>query len=131
MTVPGTDVLALTCILCGAATGGGLTMALLDGDAAARETCAVEAVSVASSVVVTRGDGHRVLTISEPGVRVSGGDCGRELHGALVVDLDRMRTQVRRVVVDVDRIRAEVESARAEVERIPLPGPALSDTEGR
>jgi len=117
MTGLGTDVLALTCILCGAATGGGLTWAFMDADAMDLETCAMEAVSVAPTVVVTRGSGSRVVTISEPRVRVGGGDCGDDLHGSLVVDLNRVRSSIRRVEVDAEGVRGEMEAARAEADR--------------
>lgn len=95
----GTDVLAVTCILAGAAVSGTVTVAALarGGDSA----CAALEVSPHTIVVTGSRDGMISIT---PSLRVHG------THGCAAVVIDRD------IQVRMDEVRARVEEARARAE---------------
>lgn len=113
MTGLGTDVLALTCILFGAATGGGLTLALLDAQEPEANTCAARALPAVPGLVV-RGSSHgHTVFMTRPGLAFESADCEALVQSVVTVGVDEIRRSVERVRVDVERARAELEEARA------------------
>jgi hypothetical protein len=116
MTGFGTDVLALSCILCGAATGGGLTVALLDGHAGHPTGCAVESVSVVPGMVATISDHGHAVVLARPHLALGSGDCQTVVRSVVKVDVDGIRRSVENVRVDVERAREQMEKTRAQVE---------------
>lgn len=116
MTGFGTDVLALSCILCGAATGGGLTLAFMDGHAGHPTGCAVESLSVVPGMVATISDHGHAVVLTRPHMAVGSGDCQTVVRSVVEVDVDGIRRSVENVRVDVERAREQMEKARAQVE---------------
>ena len=108
MRVFGTDVVAVACILGGAAVGGVGTMALLSAQEHAQVevgvVCAVEAVTAGPQIVVTRrGDANAVI-MSTPHIRIhstSHRDC--------------VGSEVSEVTVHLEEALHEVEEARAQI----------------
>lgn len=81
----GTDLVALSCIVGGAAVGGAATLALTQGSHSVDMDCAVEAMAVRPHISISHGgDAHAIVVA--PNVRVhSRGDCGS--HTAEIVDI--------------------------------------------
>jgi len=65
----GTDLVALGCILGGAAVGGAATLAMTDGGGHADTRCAVEAFAVSPGIAISHGRGARTIVVT-PRVRV-------------------------------------------------------------
>ncbi len=103
----GTDLVAMACILGGAAVSGATTMALVDGHAGhADVACVGAAVDVSPRVAVSL-DGGKSTVITTPRVWV------RHDHDCRVVKVD-VRRDVR---VDMDQVRAQLEQARERLEQ--------------
>ncbi len=109
MSVMGTDVLAVACIVGGAAVSGGATLAALQR--AEPVGCAAEAV-VAPRVTVRMGGVGQDVVVRPRVVMVHG------VHacGAVVVDRD-VRVRMDEVRARVEEARARAEGARARAER--------------
>ena len=61
----GTDIVALGCILGGAAVSGAATLAIMDGGGESYVRCGVEAMAMAPRIAISpwrRGSGHRGKT---------------------------------------------------------------------
>jgi len=123
MHMLGTDVMALTCILGGAAVSGGATLAALSAQHGHSPSCVVEAVAMVPDMVVSEG-GHSHAVVVTPNVRFRAlPGCGREAVDRVRVRVDtdlraELAAEVRsRVEREMERAQAEIERARAEMER--------------
>ena len=65
----GTDLVALGCILGGAAVGGAATLAMTDGGRHADARCAVEAFAVSPRIAISHGRDARTIVVT-PNIRV-------------------------------------------------------------
>jgi hypothetical protein len=85
----GTDLVALSCILGGAAVGGAATQALNQGSHSLEMDCAVEAMAVSPRIHISHGgDAHAIVVA--PNVRVhSRGDCGSHSTEVIDIHMDR------------------------------------------
>ena len=81
----GTDLVALGCILGGAAVGGAATLAMADGGGHADTRCAVEAMAVSPRIAISHGGGARAIVVT-PDVRVHAvRDCMTEVDGVVEI----------------------------------------------
>jgi hypothetical protein len=109
----GTDVVALGCILGGAAVGGAATLAVLDGADHHVNRCAVEAVAVAPSVAISHNGGARAIVI-RPDVRVrSDRDCAREIRHVVRVRGDH---SLEFLEADMEQLEANLEQMETALE---------------
>lgn len=67
----GTDLVAVGCILGGAAVGGAATFAFMDGPEESRNRCAVEAIAMAPRVAIAHGGNAHTIVVT-PDVKVRG-----------------------------------------------------------
>jgi hypothetical protein len=102
MNALGTDVLALACILGGAAVSGGATLAALDRSGSAE--CRLVEASGPRMIVRVGADDREVVVVPRVHVRGAEGCAPVVVEGSMRVD------------VDVDAIRTRVEEARARAE---------------
>ncbi len=65
----GTDMVALGCILGGAAVGGAATLAVVDGNGHRHGVCGVEAMAVSPRIAISHG-GHAQAIVVTPDVRI-------------------------------------------------------------
>jgi len=108
----GTDVVALACILGGAAVGGVVTLGARDGGAHQHEVlCAVEA-QTAPRVVVAMGGDEKSIVVA-PRVQV------HAQHGceAVLVD-ERVRVRMDVARMEMERARERMGRARVRLERV-------------
>jgi hypothetical protein len=117
MSALGTDLLAVACIVGGAAVSGVTTMRLMDGhDAHARVACVGATVRTSPRVVVSM-DGGKGAVIVAPRVRVHADhDCMAfvvESHGDVQVNMAEMRARMEEARARMDEARARMEKARA------------------
>ena len=108
----GTDVVALACILGGAAVGGVVSLAAWDGGAHEHEVlCTVEA-QAAPRVVVAMGGDEKSIVVA-PRVQV------HSQHGceAVVVD-EHVRVRMDEARMQMERARDRMERARVRLERV-------------
>ena len=90
----GTDLVALGCILGGAAVGGAATVAMLDGGAHPDMGCGVEAIAVSPTIAIAHG-GHSRAIVVTPDIRVGSlGDCAGATHGLVEIHLDRQMEEL-------------------------------------
>ncbi|MFC1662167.1 hypothetical protein ACFL3S_12080 [Gemmatimonadota bacterium] len=107
----GTDVIAVACILGGAATAGALTLAMAGGGHQEHSACAVGAMEVSPRVLVSSDTGARVV-VSVPNIRVhTDHDCAVVVHEDVQLRMEEARREV-------ERARERVEEARERVERV-------------
>lgn len=89
MTWFGTDIVALGCILGGAAVGGTVTAALLDGAEHSQGGCAVEAFAVSPNVSISHRGEARAIVVA-PNVRIHRvRDCVEDVEAAVEIHLDK------------------------------------------
>ncbi len=120
----GTDVVALTCILCGAAVGGIATFTLMDVQDEVDLRCAVATVEASPRVVVSLGD-EKGAIIVRPRVRVhTSHDCASvRIHEAEVLLHERF--EIEQVVISQaieleEQIHLSMEMVEEEVQRAQL-----------
>ena len=88
MTWFGTDIVALGCILGGAAVGGTVTAAMMDGGQPADMGCGVEAIAVSPRIAISHRGEERAIVVN-PNVRVRAvRDCVREVEGVVEIHMD-------------------------------------------
>jgi ATP-dependent protease ClpP protease subunit len=123
----GTDMVALACILGGAATGGAMTMALQAGGEDVRMDCAVEAMSVGSQIVVTGDHGARAIVMSTPLEMHQARPCQMAVAGEVRIHMEEVRREMEEargrvevVRIHMDEARALAEEARASVDEVRL-----------
>jgi len=88
MTWFGTDIVALGCILGGAALGGTVTAATMVGGHHADAGCGVEAIAVSPRIAISHGGEARAIVVN-PNVRVHAvRDCIREVEGVVEIHMD-------------------------------------------
>jgi hypothetical protein len=94
MSMLGTDIVALGCILGGAAIGGAATLAMMDGDGHADVGCEVEAMAVNQTVAIShRRDAGAIVVM--PDVRVHAvRDCVGEMNGVVEIRLNNHLEQL-------------------------------------
>lgn len=116
----GTDVLALTCIMGGAAVGGVVTLAALEargGGVEGQETCA-EAVSVSEVTILRDGGRVRVRPARAPRVhRHESCASPKVMIFQMGQDVDAVRSREVRARIEEARRRAEEARVRAEEAR--------------
>ncbi len=128
----GTDVVALTCILCGAAAGGAATLALMDVQDEVGLRCAVATVEASPRVVVAVG-GEEGAIIVRPRVRIhTSHDCASvQIHEQLVISqaieleeqihlsMEMVEEGMQRVQVHIEKMELEqLEVMEREMERL-------------
>ena len=135
----GTDVVALTCILCGAAAGGAATLALMDVQDEVALRCTVATVEASPRVVVAVG-GEEGAIIVRPRVRIhTSHDCasvqiheaGMQIHEQLVISqaieleeqihlsMEMVEEGMQRVQVHIEKMELEqLEVMEREMERL-------------
>jgi exonuclease VII large subunit len=106
MSVLGTDVVAMACILGGATVSGAATAAMLHSDDVGRMDCAVETVEASPQVMLSLGDEERTVMV-RPHVRV------HKDHRCRHMEVDR------EVQLRMEEVRRDVERARDRMERAP------------
>jgi ATP-dependent protease ClpP protease subunit len=124
----GTDMVALACILGGAATGGAMTMALQAGGEDVRMDCAVETMSVGSQIVVTGDHGARAIVKSTPQMELhQAHDCQLAVAGEVRIHMEEVRREMEEargrvevVRIHMDEARTLAEEARASVDEVRL-----------
>lgn len=88
MSLFGTDLVALGCILGGAAVGGVATLAMTNVDGHADARCAVEAMAVSPRIAISHGGEARAIVVT-PDVRIRAGrDCMTEVDGVVEIHMD-------------------------------------------
>jgi hypothetical protein len=117
MSVLGTDLMAVACIVGGAAVSGATTMRLLDGhDTHARVAC-VGATFHTSPRVVVSMDGGKGAVVVAPRVRVHPNrDCMAfvvESRGDVQVNMAEMQARMEEARARMEEARARMEKARA------------------
>ena len=123
MSMLGTDVMALTCILGGAAVSGGVTLAAMASQHGHGPPCAVEAVALSPNLVISGGDGVHALVVT-PNVRLRAREgCSSEVMDRVRVRVDtdlrgELAAEVQsRIQREMERAQAEMERAMAQMER--------------
>ena len=117
----GTDIVALACIVGGAATSGAVTLAFLDGNHEADAPCAVEAMAVAPRIVVSGSGGSETIVMATPNIRFhSSADCGAWHPEHIQIRTMHKRRDMAdaRVFIETARAGAERARERAEVVRM-------------
>jgi len=117
MSVLGTDLMAVACIVGGAAVGGATTMRLLDGhDAHARVACVGTTVHASPRVVVSM-DGGKGTVVLAPRVRVHANhDCTAfvvESSGDIQANMAEVRARMEEARARMEDARARMDAARA------------------
>lgn len=85
----GTDLVALSCILGGAALGGAATLTLNQGGHGVEMDCAVEAMAVRPHISISHGGEAHAIVVA-PNVRVhSRTDCGSHTTEVIDIHMDR------------------------------------------
>ena len=115
----GTDVVALTCILCGGAVGGAATFALMDVQDEMDVRCAVATVEASPRVVVAIG-GEEGAIMVRPRVRVhSSHDCASvQIHEAVIQI--REAVGISEHIVVGEQIQLSMETMEEEMERVQI-----------
>jgi hypothetical protein len=113
----GTDLLAVACIVGGAAVTGGATLASFGADHQQVDAaCAVEVVE-SPNVVVALGNGPEHIVVA-PRVRVHAAHgCGHAVSEEVQVRVEAARHEMERARERAERARERVERARERVER--------------
>lgn len=118
----GTDIVALGCILGGAAIGGAATLAMTDGGGHADTRCAVEAMAVSPRIAISHGGGARAIVVT-PDVRVHAvRDCMTEVDGVVEIhmeaemELHQLESQLEAEMGQQMEARAQFEEAMRQVE---------------
>ena len=103
MTWFGTDIVALGCILGGAAVGGTVTAAMFDGGDHAEARCGVEAFAVRPNISIShRGEGRAVIVT--PDVRVHAvRDCVSGVEGVVEIHMENHLQQLDAQLEQLDR----------------------------
>jgi len=115
----GTDLVALACILGGAVTGGGMTMALLHDNDSAPADCAVEAMSLGSQIVVSGDAGARAIVLSRPHLELRQTHrCGAMVVGHVSSEMDQLRQEMVEARVRMELRQRQMGEARHMVLRI-------------
>jgi citrate lyase gamma subunit len=99
----GTDVVALGCILGGAAVSGAVTGALIHGDEQADMGCGIEAMALSPRIAISHGgDAHAIVVAPNLRVRAPRG-CVRNLGRAVEINLDSHLEQMDAQLEHLDR----------------------------
>jgi hypothetical protein len=122
----GTDVVALTCILCGAGVGGAATFALMDVQDEMDVRCAVATVEESPRVVVAIGGDEGAIMV-RPRVRVhTSHDCasvriheaGVQIHEqVLISQAIELEEQIQ---LSLEMVEGEMERVQVHIEEIQL-----------
>jgi len=84
----GTDIVAVGCILGGAAVGGAVTAAFMDGGEHADIGCGMEAVAVSPQIAIShRGDAGAIVVMPDVRVRAIR-DCVRGVEGVVEIHME-------------------------------------------
>ncbi len=110
----GTDIVAVGCILRGAAVGGAVTAAFMDGGEHAHVGCGMEAVAVSPQIAIShRGDAGAIVVM--PDVRVHAiRDCVREVEGVVEI---HMETHLDQLDVQLEHLDRALEIEVRQLER--------------
>lgn len=111
----GTDVVAVACILGGAATSGALTMALADGGHDHGPPCAAEAVAVAPRVVVSSNGDTRAYVVAPEVQWQAKARCAKRVREDVRVRVERAHRGQERARERMQRARREMEQVRIHV----------------
>jgi hypothetical protein len=107
----GTDVVAVACILGGAATSGAVTMALANGGHDHARPCIAETVAVAPQVVVSSNGEARAFVVAPRVHQRAQTRCAKRVR-------ENVRVRIERAHRAQERARERMERARREVERV-------------
>ena len=118
----GTDLVAISCILGGAAVGGAATLALNQGNHHVDMGCGVEAMAVSPRISISHGgDAHAIVVA--PKVRVhSSADCGSQSAEVIEVHMDRrmdihLDRQMEELDLQLEKLDAALEIQMEEFEQ--------------
>jgi len=117
MTWFGTDIVALGCILGGAAVGGTVTAAMMDGGHHAHTGCGVEAIAVSPRIAIShRGEARAIIV--NPNVRVHAvRDCIREVEGVVEIHMDNHLEMLDAQLENLDRtLEIELRQLESQIE---------------
>ncbi len=120
MSLSGTDLLSLACILGGASVGGAATVAALDASSPSTESaCAAVAVSGSPRLVVMKGGSAHTVVLSQSVHGPLSDGClpalGREIE--IRVESARIREEVQvRLEKELGRLQEELQSHQAEIQ---------------
>ncbi|MCJ7628216.1 MAG: hypothetical protein MUO50_07485 [Longimicrobiales bacterium] len=111
MTWFGTDLVALGCILGGAAVGGTVTAAMINGGEHADTRCAVEAFGVSPTITISHRGEARAIVVT-PDVRVRGmPNCVQGLDGRMEIELRQLERRMEAEVGQQMEARLQFEDA--------------------
>jgi len=113
----GTDIVALGCILGGAAVSGAATLAIMDGGGESYVRCGVEAMAVAPRIAISHGGEARAIVV-RPDVRVrSIRDCGSS--GLVEIHVDRHMENLDAQLEHLDlQLEVQLEQMEHQLERM-------------
>lgn len=110
----GADLVAISCILGGAAVGGAATLALNQGGHHVDMGCGIEAMAVSPRIAISHGGDAHAIVVS-PKVRVhSSGDCGA--HTTEIVDI-HMDRHLEKLDLQLEKLDAALEIQMEEFEQ--------------
>lgn len=111
MTWFGTDLVALGCILGGAAVGGTVTAAVINGGEHAHTGCAVEAFGVSPTITISHRGEARAFVVT-PKVRVHGmRNYVQGVDGRLEIELQQLERRMEAEVGQQMEARLQFEEA--------------------
>jgi len=116
----GTDMVAVACILGGAAASGAVTARALDGGGEQLNIepgCAVEALHVGPRMVVVTGGSERVVVAPSPDVRWRGEAVGGGEGACAVVVDPRVKIRVRQADERMQRAQEHMQLAQERMQR--------------
>jgi len=122
----GTDVVAVGCILGGAAIGGVVTAAFMDGGGHADVRCGVEAMALSPRVSISHSGRARAIVVT-PDVRVHAvRDCVREMDGIVEIHMENhMDTQLQHLDIQLEHLdrtlEFELQQLESQLERELVP----------
>ncbi len=113
----GSDIVAIGCILGGAAVGGAATLAVMDGGDHVHRRCGIERTAVAPTIAVAGHDGAHAIVVS-PDVRVhSIRDCGSSVHDVVEIHMDNQLRHLDAQLEHLDHVlEIEFEGLEAQIE---------------
>jgi hypothetical protein len=117
----GTDLVAISCILGGAAVGGAATLALHQGGHHVDMGCGVEALAVSPRIAISHGGNAHAIVVA-PKVRVhSSGDCGAHTTEVIDIHMDRhmenLDVQLEQLDLQMEKLDAALEIQMEEFEQ--------------
>ncbi|NNM04683.1 MAG: hypothetical protein HKO65_06225 [Gemmatimonadetes bacterium] len=113
----GSDVVAIGCILGGAAVGGAATLAVMDGGEQVDGRCGIERMAVSPTIAVSGQGGAHAIVVG-PDVRVhSVRDCGSSIHEVVEIHMDNQLRHLDAQLEHLDHVlEIELEGLEAQIE---------------